>query len=40
MGGMPDAINAVPDEVLVVSTLTSIDFDHQGFLGITVAEPT
>ena len=32
MGGMPDAINAVADQAHVVPTLTSIDFDHQGFL--------
>ena len=36
MGGIPDAINTVADQV--VSTLTSIDLNHQGFLGITVAE--
>jgi folylpolyglutamate synthase/dihydrofolate synthase len=38
MGGRLDATNAMPDEAVVVSALTSVDLDHQGFLGNTVAE--
>jgi len=38
MGGRLDATNAIPDEAIVVSALTSVDLDHQGFLGNTVAE--
>ena len=38
MGGRLDATNAIPDEAVVVSALTSVDLDHQGFLGNTVAE--
>ena len=38
MGGRLDVTNAIPDEAVVVSTLTSIDLDHQGFLGNTVAD--
>jgi len=38
MGGKLDATNAIPDEAVVVSALTSVDLDHQGFLGNTVAE--
>ena len=40
MGGRLDATNAIPDEAVVVSALTSVDLDHQGFLGNTVAEIT
>ena len=38
MGGRLDATNAIPDEAVVVSALTSVDLDHQGFLGSTVAD--
>jgi len=38
MGGRLDATNAIPDDAVVVSALTSVDLDHQGFLGNTVAE--
>ena len=38
MGGRLDATNAIPDDVVAVSALTSVDLDHQGFLGNTVAE--
>jgi len=40
MGGRLDATNAIPDNAVVVSALTSVDLDHQGFLGNTVAEIT
>ena len=38
MGGRLDATNAIPDDTVAVSALTSVDLDHQGFLGNTVAE--
>ena len=38
MGGRLDATNAIPDDAVVVSALTTVDLDHQGFLGNTVAE--
>ena len=38
MGGRLDATNAMPDDAVVVSALTSVDLDHQGFLGNTVTE--
>lgn len=38
IGGRLDATNAIPDDAVVVSALTSVDLDHQGFLGTTVAE--
>ena len=38
MGGRLDATNVIPDEAVVVSALTSVDLDHQGFLGNTAAE--
>ncbi|KAF9649951.1 FolC bifunctional protein [Thelephora ganbajun] len=38
MGGRLDATNAIPDDAVVVSALTSVDLDHQGFLGNTAAE--
>jgi len=38
MGGRLDATNAIPDDAVVVSALTSVDLDHQGFLGNTVTE--
>jgi folylpolyglutamate synthase/dihydrofolate synthase len=40
MGGRLDATNAIPDEAVAVSVLTSVDLDHQGFLGDTVADIT
>ncbi|KAF8478198.1 Mur ligase [Russula ochroleuca] len=36
MGGLTDATNAVPDDVILVSALTAVDLDHQKFLGDTV----
>jgi len=38
MGGRLDATNAGPDDVVVTSALTSVDLDHQGFLG-TLGSP-
>ena len=38
MGGRLDATNAIPGDAIAVSALTSVDLDHQGFLGNTVAE--
>ncbi|KAF9789871.1 Mur ligase [Thelephora terrestris] len=38
MGGRLDATNAMPDDAVAVSALTSVDLDHQAFLGNTVAE--
>jgi len=37
-GGRLDAINAIPGDAVVVSTLTNVDLDHQEFLGNMVAE--
>ncbi|KAI9465453.1 Mur ligase [Lactarius psammicola] len=38
MGGRTDATNAISDECVLVSALTSVDLDHQKFLGGTVGE--
>ena len=38
MGGRLDATNAIPDQAVAVSALTSVDLDHQGFLGNTVTD--
>ncbi|KAG6872530.1 hypothetical protein C0995_009104 [Termitomyces sp. Mi166 len=38
MGGRLDATNIIPDESVIVSALTSVDLDHQFFLGNTVAD--
>lgn len=38
MGGRLDATNGIPDECILASALTSVDLDHQSFLGNTVAE--
>ncbi|THH27760.1 hypothetical protein EUX98_g6429 [Antrodiella citrinella] len=38
MGGRLDATNVIPDHCILVSALTSVDLDHQAFLGNTVAE--
>ncbi|KAG6842943.1 hypothetical protein H0H87_009080 [Tephrocybe sp. NHM501043] len=38
MGGRLDATNIIPDESVLVSALTSVDLDHQFFLGNTIAE--
>ncbi|KAG6835815.1 hypothetical protein H0H93_014439 [Arthromyces matolae] len=38
MGGRLDATNIIPDEAVCVSALTSVDLDHQFFLGNTVAD--
>ena len=40
MGGRLDATNVVPDECILVSALTSVDLDHQAFLGDTVEQIT
>ncbi|QRV86799.1 dihydrofolate synthase [Ceratobasidium sp. AG-Ba] len=40
MGGLTDATNVIPDESVAVSAITSIDYDHQGFLGNTIQEIT
>ncbi|EDR03251.1 uncharacterized protein LACBIDRAFT_152448, partial [Laccaria bicolor S238N-H82] len=37
MGGRLDATNIVPDPTILVSVLTSVDLDHQAFLGDTVS---
>ena len=36
MGGRLDATNVLPDQCILVSALTSVDLDHQAFLGDTV----
>ncbi|TEB24254.1 hypothetical protein FA13DRAFT_1714739 [Coprinellus micaceus] len=36
MGGITDATNVIPSECIMASALTSVDLDHQGFLGNTV----
>ena len=36
MGGRLDATNVVPDTCILASALTSVDLDHQAFLGGTV----
>ncbi|KAH7340120.1 Mur ligase [Rhizoctonia solani] len=38
MGGLTDATNIVPDEAIAISAITSVDYDHQGFLGDTISE--
>jgi len=38
MGGRLDATNVIPDDCILVSALTSVDLDHQAFLGNTVAD--
>ncbi|KAL0069902.1 folylpolyglutamate synthase [Marasmius tenuissimus] len=40
MGGRLDATNVIPDSSVVVSALTSVDLDHQAFLGSTVSAIT
>ncbi|TFL01682.1 Mur ligase [Pterulicium gracile] len=40
MGGRLDATNCIPDPVVLVSALTSVDLDHQRFLGSTTAAIT
>ncbi|KAH0832102.1 hypothetical protein J3R83DRAFT_13011 [Lanmaoa asiatica] len=35
MGGRHDATNVIPDDCILVSVLTSVDLDHQKFLGDT-----
>ncbi|KAI0726230.1 Mur ligase [Fomitopsis betulina] len=37
MGGRLDATNVIPDNSVLVSAMTSVDLDHQAFLGGTVA---
>ncbi|KAG2065309.1 Mur ligase [Suillus decipiens] len=36
MGGRLDATNCIPDESILLSALTTVDLDHQSFLGNTV----
>ncbi|KAI6129757.1 Mur ligase [Pisolithus croceorrhizus] len=36
MGGRLDATNVMPDQCILVSALTTVDLDHQAFLGETV----
>jgi folylpolyglutamate synthase/dihydrofolate synthase len=38
LGGRLDATNAIPDVCILVSALTSVDLDHQAFLGDTVSK--
>lgn len=38
MGGRTDATNVISDDCILVSALTSVDLDHQKFLGETVGE--
>ncbi|KEP52780.1 glycoside hydrolase family 28 protein [Rhizoctonia solani 123E] len=38
MGGLTDATNIVPDDAIAISAITSVDYDHQGFLGNTISE--
>ncbi|KDN40639.1 hypothetical protein RSAG8_07968, partial [Rhizoctonia solani AG-8 WAC10335] len=38
MGGLTDATNIVPDEAIAISAITSVDYDHQGFLGNAISE--
>jgi folylpolyglutamate synthase/dihydrofolate synthase len=40
MGGRLDATNVIPDDCVLVSALTSVDLDHQAFLGDTVEKIT
>lgn len=37
LGGRLDATNVIPDEAILISVITSIDLDHQAFLGSTVS---
>jgi folylpolyglutamate synthase len=37
MGGRLDATNIIPNEAILVSAITSVDLDHQAFLGNTVS---
>ncbi|KAI6114362.1 Mur ligase [Pisolithus sp. B1] len=36
MGGRLDATNVMPDQCILVSALTTVDLDHQAFLGETI----
>ncbi len=38
MGGRTDATNIISDDCVLVSAITSVDLDHQAFLGETVSE--
>jgi len=38
MGDLLDATNVIPTSPVLFSTLTSVDLDHQAFLGTTVAQ--
>ncbi|KAG5653443.1 hypothetical protein H0H81_000332 [Sphagnurus paluster] len=38
MGGRLDATNIIPDDSVLLSALTTVDLDHQAFLGNTVVE--
>lgn len=37
LGGRLDATNIIPDNAILISVMTSIDLDHQAFLGSTVS---
>ncbi|TDL26958.1 Mur ligase [Rickenella mellea] len=37
MGGRLDATNVIPDDAIMISVITSVDLDHQAFLGSTVS---
>lgn len=37
LGGRQDATNVIPDDVIVASAITSVDMDHQQFLGNTIS---
>ena len=38
MGGRLDATNVIPDDAVLISALAVVDFDHQAFLGNSIAE--
>lgn len=38
MGGRLDATNVIPDDCVLVSALTTVDLDHQAFLGTNIRE--
>lgn len=38
MGGRLDATNIIPDDAILVSALSTVDLDHQNFLGPTVED--
>jgi folylpolyglutamate synthase/dihydrofolate synthase len=38
MGGRLDATNVIPDDCVLASALTTVDLDHQAFLGDTISK--